>query len=201
MGKIISGRNLLLIVSGPAGSGKTTLCMRMCETHKKIDRVVTSTARAPRDGEKHGIDYYFFSPDEFEAKIEAGEFFEYARVHDRLYGTLKSEIHRKLESGRDILLNIDVQGAGSFRKAAQNTSELANKLVSIFVAPVDKEELQRRLKSRASDDKAEIARRLDNAEKEMSEWVHYDYFIHSGTRDRDFEQLLFIYTAEKLRVI
>ena len=114
---------------------------------------------------------------------------------------MKSEIHRKLESVRDILLNIDVQGAESFRKAAQNTPGLANKLVSIFVAPVDKEELQRRLKSRASDNQAEIARRLDNAEKEMSEWVHYDYFIHSGTRDRDFEQLLCIYTAEKLRVI
>ena len=201
MGKITTGRNLLLIVSGPAGSGKTTLCTRICETHTEIDRVVTSTARSPRDGEKHGTDYYFFSSSEFEAKIEAGEFFEYARVHDRLYGTLKSEIHRKLESGRDILLNIDVQGAESFRKAAQNTPGLANKLVSIFVAPVDKEELQRRLKSRASDNQAEIARRLDNAEKEMSEWVHYDYFIHSGTRDRDFEQLLCIYTAEKLRVI
>ena len=201
MKEMITSRNILLIVSGPAGSGKTTLCARMCDTYMNIDRVVTSTTRSPRDGEKDAIDYYFFSQSEFEAKIEGGEFYEYARVHDRLYGTLKSEIDPKLESGRDMLLNIDVQGTQSFRDAAKNSAELANKLVSVFVAPLDKEELQRRLTSRASDDQAEIARRLDNATKEMSEWSHYDYFIRSGTRDQDFEQLSCIYNAEKLRVI
>ena len=201
MGKITAGRNLLLIVSGPAGSGKTTLCARMCDAHTEINRVVTSTTRSPRQGETHGVDYYFFSQSEFEKKIEAAEFYEYARVHDRLYGTLKAEIHKKLEAERDMLLNIDVQGAESFRKAAQASPVLSNKLVSVFVAPVDKKELQRRLSLRASDDDAEIARRLENAEKEMSEWAHYDYFIRSSTRDKDFEQLNEIYNAEKLRII
>ena len=109
---------ILLIVSGPAGSGKTTVCDRMLAEVSSIQRVVTSTTRPPREGEQH-IDYYFFDHDTFAAKVQAGDFYEHANVHTNRYGTLKSEIHEKLAAGKDLLLNIDVQGAATFAKQAR----------------------------------------------------------------------------------
>ena len=114
-----SESGFLFIVSGPAGSGKTTVCDRMLNEVSGVQRVVTSTTRAPRGGERDTVDYYFFDRPTFEQKIEAGEFYEHARVHNNLYGTLKSEVQGKLASGIDLLLNIDVQGAAQMRETAK----------------------------------------------------------------------------------
>lgn len=188
---------ILLIVSGPAGSGKTTVCDRMLAEVPGIQRVVTSTTRAPRTGEQHRVDYYFFDQQTFDQKVAAGEFYEWARVHTNCYGTLKSEIQDKLVGGTDLLLNIDVQGAATFRQAGCEDPLLRGKVVTVFIMPPSMEELENRLRTRSTDDEAEIQRRLGVAREEVQQRGHYDHCILSGSRDDDFTALHKIYRAEK----
>lgn len=190
---------LLLIVSGPAGSGKTTVCDRMLAEVSGIQRVVTTTTRPPREGERHQIDYYFFDHDTFDAKVEAGEFYEYAKVHTNRYGTLKSEIQDKLAAGTDLLLNIDVQGAATFREAGREDPLLRGKVVTVFILPPSLEELEQRLRERSTDDDDEIRRRLRVAREEMKQRGFYDHCIPSGTRNEDFAALQRIYREEKAK--
>ncbi|MFP4156605.1 MAG: guanylate kinase [Opitutales bacterium] len=188
---------LLLIVSGPAGSGKTTVCERMLAEEPRVQRVVTSTTRPPRKGEQHRVDYYFFDPATFDAKVNAGEFYEWAHVHSNRYGTLKSEIHDKLSAGTDLLLNIDVQGAATFRDAGREDPLLRGKVVTVFIMPPTIKELESRLRHRSTDDEDEIQRRLRVAQDEMRQRELYDHCILSGTRFEDFEALRRIYAQEK----
>ena len=188
---------LLIIVSGPAGSGKTTVCERMLAEEPGIQRVVTSTTRPPREGERHRIDYYFFDHATFDAKVEAGEFYEYANVHTNRYGTLKSEIHDKLAAGTDLLLNIDVQGAATFREAGREDPLLQGKVVTVFIMPSSLNELKSRLRHRSTDDEDEIRRRMRVARDEMKQRELYDHCILSGTRFEDFEALRTIYREKK----
>lgn len=190
---------LLLIVSGPAGSGKTTVCDRMLAEEPGVQRVVTSTTRPPRAGEQHRVDYYFFDHATFEAKVAAGDFYEWAHVHTNRYGTLKSEILDKLAAGKDLLLNIDVQGAATFRAAGQEDPLLQGKVVTVFIMPPDLAELEKRLRLRSTDDEAEIQRRLEVARSEIEQRDHYDHCILSGNRDEDFEALRHIYREAKRR--
>jgi guanylate kinase len=188
---------LLLIVSGPAGSGKTTVCERMLAEEPKVQRVVTSTTRPPRKGEHHRVDYYFFDPATFDAKVNAGEFYEWAHVHSNRYGTLKSEIHDKLAAGNDLILNIDVQGAATFRDAGREDPLLHGKVVTVFIMPPTIHELESRLRHRSTDHEDEIQRRLRVAQSEMRQRELYDHCILSGTRFEDFEALRRIYSQEK----
>lgn len=188
---------LLIIVSGPAGSGKTTLCDRMLAEVPQVERVVTSTTRQPRGGEVDTVDYYFFDHDTFKAKIEAGEFYEYAHVHSNLYGTLQSEVQDKLAAGTDLLLNIDVQGAAQMRETAQNDPLLKGKVVTVFIMPPSTEELEARLRGRGTDAEDEVQRRMKVAIDEMQQAAHYDHTILSGSRDEDFAALKAIYEAAK----
>ena len=191
--------SLLIIVSGPAGSGKTTLSERMLNEEPSLSRVVTSTTRNPRTSEKDGIDYNFFDRSTFEEKIKTNQFYEYARVHGNFYGTLKSDVKNKLTSGTDLLLIIDVQGANSFRKKAKTDELLKKRLITIFVMPPSLEELKKRLHKRATDDPDEIQRRLVVAVEEIKQCKHYDYCLRSSSREEDFENLRAIYRAEKMR--
>lgn len=188
---------LLLIVSGPAGSGKTTVCERMLAEEPGIQRVVTATTRPPRGGERDRIDYYFFDHASFDAKVKAGEFYEYANVHNNRYGTLKSEIQKKLAAGTDLLLNIDVQGAATFREAGREDPLLQGKVVTVFIMPPSMDELESRLRHRSTDDEDEIQRRMRVARDEMKQRELYDHCILSGTRYEDFEALQKIYLKEK----
>ena len=190
---------LLFIVSGPAGSGKTTVCERMLAEEPNVQRVVTSTTRPPRAGERHGVDYYFFDQETFDKKVRAGEFYEYAQVHGKRYGTLKSEIRNKLAAGTDLLLNIDVQGAATFREAGQNDPMLKGKVVTIFIMPPSMDELESRLRHRSTDDEDEIRRRLRVARDELKQRELYDHCILSGSRYEDFDALCKIYLAEKAK--
>lgn len=190
---------LLFIVSGPAGSGKTTVCDRMLAEEPGVQRVVTSTTRPPREGERHRLDYYFFDRETFDAKVEAGEFYEYAHVHTNRYGTLKSEIHDKLTAGTDLLLNIDVQGAATFRDAGREDPLLQGKVVTIFIMPPSMDELESRLRQRSTDDEDEIQRRLRVARDEIQQHALYDHCILSGTRFEDFEAIRKIYREEKAK--
>lgn len=190
---------LLIVVSGPAGSGKTTLCERMLREESNLSRVVTSTTRKPRRTEKNHIDYHFFDHATFEKKIAADEFYEYARVHDNLYGTLKSEVQEKLATGMDLMLIIDVQGADSLRRKAGSDALLSSRLVTVFILPPSIQVLERRLRKRATDDDDEIQKRLKVAIEEMKQAHKYKYCLKSSSRDEDFDKLCAIYHAEKMR--
>jgi guanylate kinase len=183
----------LFIVSGPAGSGKTTVCERILREVSGLERVITSTTRAPRSGEVDTVDYYFFDHDTFQAKIEAGAFYEYAHVHNKLYGTLKSEVQGKLAEGVDLILNIDVQGAAQMRETAQNDPLLKGKVATIFIMPPTVEVLAARLRGRATEAEDEIQGRMAVALEEMQHNKHYDHTILSGTREEDFAALMGIY--------
>ena len=194
-----SQSGLLIIVSGPAGSGKTTLCERMLAKEPSLSRVVTATTRKPRKNEKDHIDYHFFRRSTFEEKIKSDEFYEYAHVHNNLYGTLKSDIQDKLTAGTDLLLIIDVKGAESFREKAKTDELLKKRLVTVFIVPPSIKELEHRLLERATDDEDEIQKRLAVAVEEIKQHRFYDYCLHSKSREEDFARLHAIYFAEKMR--
>lgn len=201
MTELSPNKPLVFIVSGPAGSGKTTLCGRMLsELSPKIQRVITATTRPPRSGEVNGVDYYFLSDGKFEDAINQGKFYEHAKVHSYCYGILKQEIKDKLAQNIDLLINLDVQGAETLRRVAKEDPDLHNRVVSIFIMPLSVNVLNERLKTRGLDAHEEIERRLGVAQKEVKYWASYDYCIPTGTKEEDFAALLSIYDAEKLRV-
>ena len=183
----------LLIVSGPAGSGKTTVCENLLRVESHLERVITATTRPPRGKEADGVDYHFLSRADFEAKVASGDFYEHARVHGNYYGTLKQAVQDKLRAGINLLLNIDVQGAASFRATAENDALLAGRLTTVFIMPPGLEALKERLEGRATDNEAEVQRRLEVAKGEILEAVNYDHILHSSTREADLAALQAIY--------
>jgi guanylate kinase len=181
--------SVLLVLAGPAGSGKSTLCDRLVAANMGFTRVVTSTTRAPRAGETPGIHYHFFSPQEFDAKASAGEFLEWAWVHgDRRYGTLAASVLGPLLLGRKLVMSVDVQGVESLRRIAAKNPFLARVMTTVFIV-VDHERLLARMRERGKDDEAEIARRMATAEAELRESAKFDFVIESRTRDEDFAAL------------
>jgi guanylate kinase len=194
---------LLLVIAGPAGSGKSTLCDRLVRERPNFSRVVTTTTRAPRVGEVDGVHYHFFSAAEFRRKIAAGEFLEWAQVHgeheDRLYGTLQSSVLDPLARGHDLVMSIDVQGVASLRRVAQENARLRRSLVTVFIT-LDYHRLLVRLRERAKDHEDEIARRLSTAVAELKEAPKFDYQIESRTRDDDFAALLAIERSARARI-
>ncbi len=191
-------RGLLLVLSGPAGSGKTTLCDRLVAAHAPaLGRVVTCTTRTPREGEVDGVDYHFLSPETFESTLAAGGFLEHARVHTRLYGLRAADVDRQLGAGRDALVNIDVQGAATLRAAVAADPALAGDLVTVFIRVGDPAELRRRLSGRGTDPADEVERRLRVSAEEMAQAGKFDHVIESGSRDADFAALDAIYRAAR----
>jgi guanylate kinase len=183
---------VLLVLAGPAGSGKSTLCDRLVGAGLGFTRVVTSTTRAPRSGEVNGIHYHFFTPAEFDARVRQGEFLEWAWVHgDRRYGTLAASVLGPLRLGRDLVMSVDVQGVESLRRLAAADPFLRGVMTTIFIV-VDHARLLSRRRERGKDDEAEIARRMATAEAELKEAAKFDFVIESQTRDEDFAALLAI---------
>jgi guanylate kinase len=184
----------LIVICGPAGSGKTTLCDALCARHPGLRRLVTSTTRAPRPGERDGVDYHFLSVAEFETLLAAGAFLEHARVHGRYYGSQRRHVVDTLQSGHDLLLNIDIQGARTFRTHAAEVPELAGRLVTVFIRPRDFTQIRERLQGRGESE-AEIARRLASASIEMQAADEFDHQIVSGSRDEDIAALEALYLS------
>ena len=190
---------VLLVLAGPAGSGKTTLCERMVAEVPGFGRIVTTTTRGPRPGEVHGVHYHFFSPEEFDTKTAAGEFLEWAWVHKtgNRYGTLASSVLEPLAAGRSLIINVDVQGVDSFRKAALANPLLAKRMGTVFInVPIP--ELRVRLTGRGESD-AEIAHRMETAERELLEIGKFDYVVESRNREEDFQSLLAIWRQVQAR--
>ena len=190
---------LLILISAPSGGGKTTLCNHLLAARPDMTRAITCTTREPRPGEKDGVDYYFFSEAEFEKRVAGGEFIEHATVFGRSYGILKSELLDILRSGRDVLLNVDVQGAETIRAKAQGEPELKRALVSVFLTPPSVSVLEERLKKRNLDSAAEIKKRLGVAKHEVAHWSHFDYLLISLSVVEDLRRMLAIVEAEKMR--
>jgi guanylate kinase len=190
---------VLLVLAGPAGSGKTTLCERMVAETPGFARVVTATTRAPRPGEVDGVDYYFLTAEQFDAKAAAGAFLEWAWVHRNRYGTPASSVLDPLAQGGSLVINIDVQGVDNFRRAARANPLLARHMATIFIK-VPLSVLRMRMVKRGQDSAAEIARRLRTAELELLEAGKFDFRIASHSKERDFKALLAIWRKVAARV-
>ncbi|HTG43849.1 MAG TPA: guanylate kinase [Verrucomicrobiae bacterium] len=195
----VSKTGLLLIISAPSGGGKTTLCRHLLSANPNTIRAITCTTREPRAGEKDGVDYYFLEAGDFLKRVQAGNFLEHATVYGNSYGTLKSEVLSKLRQGRDVLLNIDVQGAASIQAKTADDEELKLALVTLFLAPPSMAVLEERLRGRNQDSAATIQKRLSVARHEIGQWRHFDYLIVSSTIPDDLAKAQGIITAEKLR--
>lgn len=192
-------RALLVLISAPSGAGKTTLCQQLLAARPEMARAVTCTTRPPRGNEKDGVDYYFLDAGTFLRRVEAGNFLEHATVYGHSYGTLKSEVLGKLREGKDVLLNVDVQGAAAIRQQAQADPELRRALVSIFLTPPTFAVLEERLRRRATDAEPVIQKRLGVARQEIAHWKNFDYLLVSGAIAEDLRRALVIVEAEKMR--
>jgi guanylate kinase len=187
-------RGLLLILSSPSGAGKTTLT-RMLLQDKALDLTlsVSVTTRERRSSEADGIHYHFITTRQFETMRAAGDLLESADVHSHRYGTPRAPVEAVLAEGRDMLFDIDWQGAQQLREA------LGSDVVSIFILPPSMRELRARLDRRAEDSAKQIAGRLENARKEIARWRHYDYVLVNDDLQRAYGEIVSIITAERLR--
>jgi len=182
----------LYIVSAPSGAGKTTLVRRLLENDPGIRLSISHTTRAPRPGERNGIEYHFVDSPTFLDKAQKGGFIEWAEVHGNYYGTSRSGIEAALLAGQDVLLEIDWQGAQQVRK-------LFPEAIGVFVLPPSLSELERRLRDRGSDSEHTIARRLSAARTEMRHVAEFDYVIINDELPRALHDLLAVVVASRLR--
>lgn len=190
---------MLVVISAPSGTGKTTLCEQTLAARPNMSRAITCTTRDPREGEKDGVDYYFLDAGDFLKRVQAGNFLEHATVYGNSYGTLKSEVVSKLRAGKDVLLNVDVQGAAAIRAHAAEDAELRNALVTVFLTPPSIDILETRLKKRGQDSPQTIAKRLGVAKQEISQWKNFDYLIVSSSIAEDVRRLQAILDAEQMK--
>jgi len=194
-----AGNPLLVVISAPSGGGKTTLCNQLLAARPDMARAITCTTREPRGDEKDGLDYYFLDAGSFLKRVQAGNFLEHATVFGNSYGTLKSEVLGKLRSGKDVLLNVDVQGAATIRKCAEEDVELERALVSVFLTPPSITVLEERLRRRGTDTPAVIQKRLGVARQEIAQWKNFDYLLISRSVQEDLKGMQAIVDAEKMR--
>jgi guanylate kinase len=190
---------LLVLLSAPSGGGKTTLCQQLLGARPEMARAITCTTREPRVGEKDGVDYYFLEATSFLKRLQAGNFLEHATVYGHSYGTLKSEVLGKLRQGKDVLLNVDVQGAASIRARAEEDPELKRALVSVFLTPPSLAVLEERLRKRGTDSATAIQKRLSVARQEIAQWKNFDYLLISDSIKEDLRRMQAIIEAEKMR--
>lgn len=185
-------RGILFVVSSPSGGGKGTLIKRVLNTVPRVSYSVSYTTRAPRDGEVNGRDYFFVSSEKFEEMVAAHEFLEWARVHRHLYGTARQQVWHEMSEGRDIILEVDVQGAASVRALVTNS-------VSVFILPPSFNVLRQRLIARGTDSREELELRLRNAPEELKHYSAFDYVIINDDAARAAAQLVSIIYAERAR--
>lgn len=189
---MIARRGTLIVVSAPSGAGKTTLCHEVRMRLPDLAYSVSHTTRSPRAGEVKGTDFHFVTEAAFEELRQTGGFAEWARVHGNLYGTHAGALERALGEGRDILLDIDTQGARQLRSRYPEA-------VLIFIIAPSMKELEQRLRERRSDAEGEIRRRLDRAREEIQLWRQYDYLIVNRDVKEATEQLAAVIQAERCR--
>ena len=186
-------RGLMLVISSPSGAGKTSLAKRLRADYPDLDLSTSCTTRAPRPGETDGREYHFIDRAAFDAMVDQQAFLEWAEVHEHRYGSPREPVMQALEQGRDVLFDIDWQGAEQVAMSAPDD------VVRVFILPPSMAELKRRLFTRAEDEEAVIQRRLGRAWGEISQWGLYDYVIVNRDIDLAYAELVHIYQAERLR--
>ena len=192
-GETIGRRGLILVLSSPSGAGKTTISRRLLANDKDITLSVSHTTRAKRKGETDGKDYHFIDKDTFTQMRDEGAFLEWAVVFDNYYGTTRAPVELALRDGRDVLFDVDWQGAETLRKAA------AGDVVSVFILPPSADALEDRLKTRAEDSDEVVVRRMRGASNEIQHWHEYDYIVVNYDIDRSVTAVRAILVAERLR--
>ena len=189
-------RGLMYVMSSPSGAGKTTITRALLKQNDDVVISISATTRPRRAGEVHGQDYYFVEPDEFRAMAENGEMLEHAKVFDHYYGTPAKPVREALESGKDVLFDIDWQGTQQLREAARDD------LVTVFILPPSRQELEKRLRNRSRDTKEsedDIRGRMSKAAAEMSHYSEYDYVIINNDVDEAIAKAQLILDGERLK--
>ncbi len=194
MSNIENRRGLLVILSSPSGAGKSTLAKRLMEWDDSLRFSVSATTRAPRDGEVDGQHYHFVDETRFKSMVTEGEMLEHAHVFGNFYGSPAGPVRDAIEAGRDVLFDVDWQGAQQI-----SNSTLRDHVLSIFVLPPSIAELRRRLVSRGQDSAEVIQKRMQKSWDEISHWDGYDYVLVNDDLDATFERLKTIVSAERLR--
>jgi guanylate kinase len=187
------GRGILFVVSSPSGGGKGTLIQRVLNKVANLSYSVSFTTRTPRSGELDGREYFFVTPEKFKEMIAADEFLEWAYVHGKLYGTARRQVAQEISDGRDIILEVDVQGAASIRALMADS-------VSIFILPPSFEVLRQRLQARGTDSPEELDLRLRNAPTELKDYSAFQYLIINDDADRAANEMTAIVQAERARL-
>jgi guanylate kinase len=189
----IARRGLMLVLSSPSGAGKTTIARRILDDDSGIAPSISHTTRSKRKGETDGKDYHFVDKETFSQMRDAGEFLEWAVVFDNYYGTTRAPVEQALGAGRDVLFDVDWQGAAALREASDED------VVSVFVLPPSAGALEERLKTRAADSDDVVVRRMRGASNEIQHWDEYDYVLVNFDVDQSVEAVRAILAAERLR--
>lgn len=185
-------KGILYVISAPSGAGKTSLCREIMRLIPAMDQSVSYTTRSMREGEQEGVDYHFVTPEKFEQMVAADDFAEWAEVHGNRYGTAKKTLQEAMRAGRDVLLDIDIQGAAQLRQGDLDG-------VFIFILPPDLQELRKRLEGRNTDSDAVIERRMANARGEIARATQFDYLVVNDVFEEAVKKIRAIMLAESIR--
>lgn len=189
-------RGLMLVISSPSGAGKTTLSRRLMERHSEVALSVSATTREPRPGEEDGVHYHFVSKDRFQDMIGSRSFLEWAKVFDHFYGTPRAEVEARLSAGKDVIFDVDWQGADAIH------DQMPNDVVSVFILPPSIEALRHRLEQRPGSTPEKVKRRMAGAQNEIRHWRRYDYVIVNQdveTAYGELERILMTERQKRLR--
>jgi len=189
----VSRRGLMLVLSSPSGAGKSSISRKLLEQDDNISLSISATSRKRRPGEVEGKDYHFVEPQEFQIMINENQFLEHAKVFDHYYGTPSDQVMEKIETGSDVLFDIDWQGTQQLKAKARDD------LISVFILPPSYRELETRLKKRNQDSDMEVAKRMSKAADELSHYAEYDYIIINHDLNESVRHVHAILAAERQR--
>ena len=195
MSEINKNKGLMLVLSSPSGAGKSSICKALLNLDKNLFLSISTTTRQKRPNEISGKDYNFVTVEEFKRQLKKNNFIEHAKVFDNFYGTDKLLVESKINEGKDLLFDIDWQGAQQLRE------KMREDIVSVFILPPSKSELERRLKNRGHDDDEVVQKRMDGASSEITHWAEYDYVIINKNLEESVNAVLGILKAERIKRI
>ena len=195
MSEINKNKGVMLVLSSPSGAGKSSICKALLNLDKNLFLSISTTTRQKRPNEISGKDYNFVTEEEFKKQLKKNNFIEHAKVFDNFYGTDKLLVESKINEGKDLLFDIDWQGAQQLRE------KMREDIVSVFILPPSKSELEQRLKNRGQDDDEVVKKRMDGASSEITHWAEYDYIIINKNLEESVNTVLGILKAERMKRI